>query len=160
MMYSKEQQAGAKKPKNLGKIQKVSNDAARRNAEYHRVLEEIDQECEPICEECEIPEFSHSHLIKRDFNGHAYMSVKNNIRRNCRHHHTAWETGKLWLFPKMGPEYLKIVKELDEQYYKQKMSQFIKNLDKYRQSNWLALSNGQLKLPDWVEPVVYEFLNG
>lgn len=156
MEYLKEQQAGNKKPKNLGKIKQVSNDAAKRGVRLGFAKDEIDQEREPWCEECEIPEFDHSHLIPKAFNGYAYMSVKDNIRRNCRHHHTAWECGKLWEFPKMGVKYLQIIQSLDEQYYRQKVEQFRKRLTEYRNKNWLALSNKQLVLPDWVEQFDFE----
>jgi hypothetical protein len=149
--FTKEDQLRGRKPKVPGKIKQVSNDAAKRSAEYHRVLDEIDQEREPLCEECEIPEFSHSHLIKRDFNGHAYFSVKKNIRRNCDIHHKHWENGNLWELPKMAPKYLAIVKSLDEQYYRQKVAQFLKNLEKYKAKNWLALSNKSITLPDWIK---------
>ena len=157
--FSKEQQAGSRKPKNPGKIKQVSNEAARRNAECHKVLDEINDERQPVCEECEIPEFSHSHLIKRDFNGHAYMSVKKNIRRNCDLHHKNWEQGNLWLFPKMGPKYLKIVQSLDEQYYRQKVAQFVKNYEKYKECNWLAISNGTIVIPKWVDEFFTTFNN-
>lgn len=130
---------------------------ARLNAEYRLVLDEIDQERHPWCENCGAHSFEHSHLIKRDFNDYAYMNVKANIRRNCRDCHLAWENGKLWVFEKLGPLYLEIVRELDEQYHRQKMEQFRKRLDEYRKKNWLALSNGQLKLPDWVGPVMEEY---
>lgn len=129
---------------------------AKLNAEYSRVLQEIDQERHPWCENCGEHSFDHSHLIKRDFNNHAYMNVKANIRRNCRADHHAWEAGKLWKFPKLGPLYLEIVKELDEQYYRQKVEQFRKRLVEYKDKNWLALSNKQLTLPDWVEQFDFE----
>jgi hypothetical protein len=75
MEYLKEQQAGGRKPKNLGKIRQVSSDAARRNAKYHEVLDEIDQERHPWCECCGANSFEHSHLIPRAFNSYTYMSV-------------------------------------------------------------------------------------
>jgi hypothetical protein len=151
MEYLKEQQVGTKKPKNPGKIKSLTSEAAVRNAKYSAVLEEIDQERDAVCEECGIHEFSHSHLIKRDFNGHAYMCVRENIRRNCNKHHVDWENGRLWNFKNHGPIYLEIVRNLDEQYYRQKVEQFKKRLIEYKAKNWLALSNGHLVLPKWVE---------
>ena len=149
--FSKEDQLRGKKTKVPGKIKQVSNDAARRAANLSQVLNEIDQEREPLCEELDIPEFDHSHLIPKAFNNYAYMCVKKNIRRNCRQVHVAWECGRLWEIPKMAPKYLAIVKSLDEQYYRQKVAQFLKNLEKYKAKNWLALSNGSIVLPGWVE---------
>ncbi len=151
MSYSKEDQLRGKKPKNLGKIKQVSNDAARRTAEYHKVLDEIDQERHPWCEESGIRDFDHSHLIPRAHNDYAYMCVKKNIRRNCRHLHMAWECGRLWEFQKLGLEYLQIVQSLDEQYYLQKVAQFRKNLERYKEKNWLAISNGTIVIPAWVD---------
>jgi len=151
MEYLKEQQAGLKKVKLPGKIKQVSNDAAIREAKLRQVINEIDQEREPLCEELEIHEFDHSHLIPKAYNGYAYMCVKKNIRRNCRQIHVAWECGRLWELPKMAPKYLAIVKSLDEQYYRQKVAQFLKNLEKYRQKNWLAISNKSITLPDWIK---------
>lgn len=55
----------------------------------------------------------------------------------------------------MGPKYLKIVQSLDEQYYRQKVAQFARNYEKYREKNWLAISNRTIVIPSWVD----EFLN-
>jgi hypothetical protein len=152
MSYSKEDQLKGKKPKNLGKIKQVSNDAARRNHEYHLVLDEIDQEGNPWCESCGKHEFEHSHLIKRDFNNYVYMAVKVNIRRNCRECHLNWENAALYLLPReVGRIYLNVVKSLNEQYYLQKVSQFRKNLERYKEKNWLAISNGTIVIPKWVD---------
>ncbi len=149
--FTKEQQIGPPRVKSSGKIRQVSSDAAMRAAKLSQVLNEIDQERDPLCEELGIHEFDHSHLIPKAFNNYAYMCVKKNIRMNCRHVHVAWECGRLWELPKMAPKYLAIVKSLDEQYYRQKVAQFLKNLDKYRQKNWLAISNGSITLPDWIK---------
>lgn len=148
-----------REPKISAKKKQQSDKMAKLSAEYHKILGEIDQERHPWCENCGKNEFDHSHLVKRDFNNYAYMNVKANIRRNCREDHLAWEAGKLWLFPKLGPIYLEIVKELDEQYHRQKMEQFRKRLEKYKNDNWLALSNKQLKLPDWIGPLMEEYFN-
>lgn len=129
----------------------------RLNAEYRQVLDEIDQERHPWCENCGKPAFDHSHLIKRDFNNYAYMNIKANIRRNCRDCHIAWEAGRLWVFEKLGPIYLEIVHDLDEQYHRQKMEQLRRRLEEYKEKNWLALSNGQLKLPKWVDQASEEY---
>lgn len=159
MEYLKEQQAGSRKPKNPGKIKQVSNEAAKRNAEYHKVLDEIDQERHPWCEESGIRDFEHSHLIPKAFNDYAYMCVKKNIRRNSRQIHVAWECGRLWELPKMGPKYLKIVQSLDEQYYRQKVAQFAKNYEKYKERNWLAISNGTIVIHKWVDEFFTTFNN-
>lgn len=124
---------------------------ARLRSEYSKVLDEIDQEREPLCENCQKPEFEHSHLIKRDFDDHAHMCVKANIRRNCRNCHHAWENGRLWEFDNVGPMYLKIVGSLSEQYHRQKVAQFERSLATYREKNWLAISNRSIVLPKWVE---------
>jgi hypothetical protein len=149
--FTKEDQLRGKKPKNLGKIKQVSNDAARRTNEYRLVLDEISQERDPWCEECRAIGVDNSHLIPRAFNDYAYMCVPENIRYNCRHHHTSWECGNLWLLPKMGLKYLRIVQSLNEQYYLQKVAQFRKNLERYKEKNWLAISNGTIVIPEWVD---------
>ncbi len=159
MEYLKEQQAGSRKPKNPGKIEQVSSDAARREARLRQVIDEINQERPPLCEELEIHEFDHSHLIPKAFNDYAYMCVKKNIRRNCRQIHVAWECGRLWELPKMGLKYLKIVQSLDEQYYRQKVAQFAKNYEKYREKNWLAISNETIVIPNWVDEFFRTFNN-
>lgn len=133
------------------KKKQQSDRMAKLNAEYRLALEEIDQEREPQCENCGANSFDHSHLIPRNYNNYAYMAVTANIRRNCRTCHLAWEAGKLYLFPKVGQLYLDIVETLDEQYYRQKVEQFRKRMEEYKAKNWLALSNGSLKLPKWVE---------
>ena len=156
--FFKEDQLRGKKPKNPGKIQKVSNDAARRSAEYHKVLDEIDQERHPWCECCGVNSFEHSHLVPRAFNAHAYMSVKANIRRNCRECHHNWENGAIYLMS-LGKDYLKIVQSLDEQYYRQKVMQFAKNYEKYKERNWLAISNKTIVIPTWVDEFFTTFNN-
>ncbi len=157
MQFTKEQQLRGKKPKNPGTIKKVSDDAARRNAEYHKVLEEIDQERHPWCENCGKNEWDHSHLIPRAYNGYAYMNNPINIRRNCRDCHRAYESGKLWLFPKIGGHYMEFIKSLDHQYYLQKLAQVVKVAEKYKKDNWLQFSQGVLRLPDWLEELIKDF---
>lgn len=157
--FSKEEQLRGKKPKNTGKIKQVSNEAAAREARLRQVIDEIDQERPPLCEELGIHEFDHSHLIPKAFNDYAYMCVKKNIRRNCRQIHVAWECGRLWELPKMGQKYLKIVQSLDEQYYRQKVAQFARNYEKYKEKNWLAISNGTIVIPDWVDEFFRTFNN-
>lgn len=158
MQFTKEQQLRGKPEKKSRQIRKVSDDAARREAEYRETLNEIANERSHWCEECGSMEVvDNSHLIKRDFNGYAYMCIKENIRRNCRHHHTSWEQGKLWLFPNMGKRYMEIVKSLDHQYYCQKLAQVVKVVEKYKKDNWLQFSQGVLKLPDWLEELVKDF---
>lgn len=154
--FSKDAQLGQRKPKNPGKIRKVTNEMAARNAEYHRVLDEIDQEREPVCEDTGIPSFEHSHLIPRNYKDYAFMNVKENIRRNCREVHLNWESGKVYLI-RLGKEYLEIVRSLDEQYYRQKMEQFRKRYEEYKNKNWLAISNGSVKVPGWVEEMLQNF---
>ncbi len=123
-----------------------------KNAEYHKVLEEIDQERHPWCECCGVNSFEHSHLLPRNYNAHAYMSVKKNIRRNCRECHLNWESGKLYLLAKnFGQKYLRIVFSLNEQYGQQKIEQFRKRLEEYRTKNWLAISNDTIVLPEWTK---------
>jgi hypothetical protein len=51
----------------------------------------------------------------------------------------------------LGKDYLEIVKSLDEQYYRQKVAQFARNYEKYREKNWLAISNGTIVIPSWVD---------
>jgi len=151
--FSKEAQIGPKKAKNPGKLKQQSDRMAQLRAEYSRVLEEIDQERHPFCENCGANSFEHSHLVPRNFNDYAYMNVKANIRRNCRECHRNWEQGHVHLFPKIGNIYLDIVESLSPQYHRQKVAQFLKRLEEYREKNWLALSNGQLMLPGWVEEI-------
>lgn len=51
----------------------------------------------------------------------------------------------------VGRIYLEIVQSLDEQYYRQKVMQFAKNYEKYREKNWLAISNETIVIPKWVD---------
>lgn len=157
MEYLKEQQS-ARKQKTPAKIKKVSSEAAARNAEYHRVLDEIDQERNPWCESCGEKSFEHSHLLPRAYNNYAYMNVPANIRRNCRTCHINYENGNLHLIT-LGEYYLEIVHSLDEQYFRQKMAQFEKRLEEYKKKNWLAISNGTIKIPKWVDEVFKTFQN-
>lgn len=124
------------------------------NAEYSRVLDEIDQEREPCCENCGANSFDHSHLIPRNYNDYAYMNEKSNIRRNCRRCHHAWEAGKMHLFPKIGKFYMEIVDTLDHQYWRQKRMQAAKALHKFKKENWLPISQGMVKIPVWLEELV------
>ena len=155
--FTKEQQLRGKPEKKSRQIRKVSDEAARRNAEYSRVLEEIDQERHPWCEESGEYSFDHSHLIPRNYNNYAYMCVKKNIRRNCRRIHLAWESGRLWELPNLGGKYMEIVKSLDHQYYRQKLAQVVKVVEKYKKDNWLQFSQGVLRLPDWLEELIKDF---
>lgn len=134
------------------KIPHQSKSMQVKNAEYHKVLDEINQDRHPWCECCGVNSFEHSHLVPRAFNAHAYMSVKKNIRRNCRECHLNWENARLHLMPRdVGRIYLEIVQSLDEQYYRQKVMQFAKNYEKYREKNWLAISNETIVIPKWVD---------
>ena len=158
MEFTKEQQLRGKPEKKSRQIRKVSDDADYRNAKYRETLEEIANERDHWCEECGSMEVvDNSHLIKRDFNGYAYMCVKENIRRNCRLHHTSWEQGKLWLLPNTGEFYMDIVRRLDHQYYLQKLAQVVKVVEKYKKDNWLQFSQGVLRLPDWLEELIKDF---
>jgi hypothetical protein len=156
MMYSKEQQVGTKKSKNPGKIKSLTSEAASRNAKYSAVLEEIDQEREPICQGCEKPEFQHSHSIPRAYNDYAFMCDKRNIWRLCHDCHTIkYENGRVWLL-KCGQEIMENILLLDEAYYRRKLEQVRKRLEGYKKTNWLSLSNGSVKIPAWVENLVGE----
>lgn len=146
----------ARKPKKSSGIPKRSDRIKVLNAEYHKVLDEIDQERHPWCEETGDPMYEHSHLIPRNYKNYAFMNVKANIRRNCREVHLNWEAGRIHLI-NLGREYLEIVKSLDEQYYRQKMEQFRKRYEEYKSKNWLAISNGSVKVPGWVEEMLQNF---
>lgn len=150
MEFSKETQLRGKKPKVLGKIKQVSNDAAVRNAEYHKVLEEIDQERLPICQGCGKPEFEHSHSLPRNYRNYAFMSNKMNIWRLCRGCHVNYENGRVWGL-KCGKELMLNILVLDAAYYNQKSEQIRKRLEEYKSKNWLAISNKSITLPDWIK---------
>jgi len=151
--FSKEQQAGSRKPKNPGKIPHQSKAMQVKNAEYHRVLEEIDQEREPICQGCGKPEFEHSHSLPRNYKDHAFLSDKRNIWRLCRECHVGYENGYVWPL-KCGKKLMQNIWKLDLQYYSQKVMQVAKRLDAYKKANWLAISQKSIIIPDWIEELV------
>jgi len=154
MSYSKESQLRGKEAKKSRQIPYQSKAMQARNAEYHRVLDEIDQERQPVCQGCGKPEFQHSHSIPRNFKDHAYLSNKKNIWRLCQHCHASlYELGYVWIL-KCGVEIMQNIWRLDEDYYRQKVMQVAKRLDSYKKKNWLAISQGNVVIPEWVEEMV------
>ena len=118
--FSKEDQLRGKKPKLPGKIPYQSKAMQVKNAEYHKVLEEIDQEREPICQGCGKPEFEHSHSISRNYRNHEFLANKKNIWRLCRECHAGlYELGYVWMLD-CGIEIMQNIWRLDEDYYRQK----------------------------------------
>lgn len=153
MSYSKEQQSGPRKEKKSGKIPYQSKAMQSKNAEYHRALEEIDQERDPICQGCGKPEFEHSHSIPRNYRNHEFIANKKNIWRLCRDCHLGYEAGTVWPLA-CGLEIMQNIWRLDEDYYRQKVMQVAKRLDAYEKKNWLAISQGNIIIPKWVDEMV------
>jgi len=139
-----------KKAKKPGKIPYQSKAMQALNAKYSKVLDEIDQERDPVCQGCGKPEFEHSHSIPRNYNCYAYFLKKKNIWRLCRDCHVAYEAGRVWTLA-CGEKIMQNIWKLDEQYYMQKSEQLRKRLSEYREKNWLALSNNTLTLPEWTK---------
>lgn len=124
------------------------------NAEYSRILEEIDQERDPVCQGCGKPEFSHSHSIPRNYKAHAYLSEKKNIWRLCQYCHASiYELGYVWMLD-CGEEIMANILACDEDYYRQKVMQVAKRLDFYSKKNWLSISQGNTVVPKWVKKMV------
>jgi hypothetical protein len=153
MEYLKEQQAGTRKPKNPGKIPYQSKAMQAKNAEYHRALDEIDQERDPVCQGCGRPEFEHSHSLPRNYRNHEFIANKKNIWRLCRDCHVGYENGYLWALD-CGLEIMQNIWRLDEDYYRQKVMQVAKRLDAYKKKNWLAISQGSITIPKWTKEMV------
>jgi hypothetical protein len=153
MEYLKEQQTGAKKPKKAQKIPYQSKAMQAKNADYRRALDEIDQERDPMCEGCGKPEFEHSHSIPRNHQNHEFIAEKRNIWRLCRDCHLSYESGTVWPL-ECGQQIMRNIWELDEGYYRQKVLQVAKRLASYKEKNWLAISQGSITIPEWVEEMV------
>ena len=157
MSYSKEDQLRGKPDKKSRKIPYQSKAMQILNAEYHRVLDEIGQEREPVCQGCGKPDFEHSHSIPRNYKAYAYLSNKKNIWRLCRHCHASlYELGYVWMLA-CGLEIMRNIWRLDEDYYRHKVAQVAKRLEEYKSKNWLAISQGAITVPAWCEQIIEDF---
>ena len=155
-MYSKEQQSGRRPKSPAARIKLITVRRQQLNDEMRKAYDEIDQEREPVCQGCQAPEFEHSHSIPKNYKDYKFIADERNIWLLCRDCHTLFETGWVWMLEHCGEEIMANILACDEDYYRQKREQVRKRLESYKAKNWLAISQGNIKIPEWIEKLVEE----
>jgi len=160
--FSKEQQAGSRKPKNPGKIQAMTPKRRNLEAEKKEAYKRIDASRLPICEGCGASScLSHSHRFPQAYQNYKYIAVDESIDIYCmemaNNCHSLYERGLVYRL-KNGEKVMDYLMRTDYPFFMGKLGQMQKRISEENKKNWLASSQGLVSIPEWASRMISEHL--